>query len=280
VGFIRRYLAQSAELVRIYATGGTGTLFEVINGAAGLPNVQVACYLQEPLNSFLGSFGEEKSLLFRSLSNLVFAPTAGLDIIKWGNNYGLNACLIGLCAVSFRDSHALAEKTGFPPLAAYRAAEIYNIFLGKTIQYYRVELDGQKLNGEYLNITIANGPYYGYKASPAPDARFNDGLLHLYLIKKIPVTMASGVIADFEAGYYEKWPEYISHYSGKHLVVSSPVVMTAGFDGEIFYNDRFQYDIIPRGIDFVCPQGIDLSRSVFEKAGKAAEARNKQDAGG
>jgi diacylglycerol kinase family enzyme len=157
--------------------------------------------------------------------------------------------------------------------------EIYSIFFGKIVQYYRVELDGQKLNGEYLNITVANGPYYGYKASPVPDACFNDGLLHLYLIKKIPLARAVRVTADFEAGQYDKWPEYISHYTGKHLVVSSPAVMAIGIDGEIFYNDRLQYDIIPHGIDFVCPEGVDLSHSIFEKAGRGAETRNKQDAG-
>ncbi|MDR0616136.1 MAG: acylglycerol kinase family protein, partial [Synergistaceae bacterium] len=44
VGYVRRYALASDEFVRVYAVGGTGTLFEVINGAIGLPNVQVACY--------------------------------------------------------------------------------------------------------------------------------------------------------------------------------------------------------------------------------------------
>jgi diacylglycerol kinase family enzyme len=280
VGFIRRYLSRCAELVRVYATGGTGTLFEIINAVAGLPNVQVAYYPHGRVDSFIHAFGEDKEPLFHSLRNLVFAPVAGLDIIKWGNNFGINGCFIGLSALAYQDSSRFLEKTGFPyHEMTFHLTLIKRLLLGKSSQYYRIELDGQKLNGEYLNITIPNIPHIGERVLRVAEASPTDGLLHLYLIKKTPRTMAFQVYADYETGRYEKWPEYISHHSGKRIFISSPAMMTIAFDGEIFYNDRLQYDIIPRGIDFVCPGGMDPARNIFnaQKHAEAPQARENPD---
>ncbi|MDR3338177.1 MAG: hypothetical protein LBT16_13345 [Treponema sp.] len=280
VGFTRRYLSRSAELVRVYATGGTGTLFEIINAVAGLPNAQVAYYPHGRIDSFIRVFGENKEPLFHSLRNLVFAPVIGLDMIKWGNNFGINGCFIGLSALSYQDSSRLLEKTGFPyHEMTFHLAQIKRLLMGKTLQYYRIELDGQKLNGEYLNVTIANVPHIGVRALPAVEASPIDGVLHLYLIKKIPRARALQVFADYEAGRYKKWPEYVSHHLGKRIFISSSAMMTIAFDGEIFYNDRLQYDIIPRGIDFVCPEGTHPARNIFSapKYAEAPQAREDPD---
>jgi diacylglycerol kinase family enzyme len=258
VGFTRRYVLQSRELVRVYASGGIGCLYEVINGVTGLPNVQIAHYPLGNTNSFLRSFGEDKTHLFNSLRNLVFAPVISLDVIKWGRNYVINSCLIGLCAIAYRDSRGLAAKTRLPLKDAFHLLENYHVFLRKTLQYYHIDLDGQNLDGEYLNLMIANAPCYGSNIFPAVDASLTDGYLDLYLIKRIPPTLALKVFADYEAGHYKWWPDYVSHYRGKRLEVSSAAMMTVTFDGELFYNNHIQFNIIKRGIDFVCPEGIDL----------------------
>src|SRR5665647_2515123 len=41
IGFVRE-LAKTGEHMRFYACGGDGTLYEVVNGAFGYPNAEVA----------------------------------------------------------------------------------------------------------------------------------------------------------------------------------------------------------------------------------------------
>jgi diacylglycerol kinase family enzyme len=260
VGFTRRYAASSPELVRVYAAGGMGTFFEILNAVAGLPNVQVASYPHGTANSLLRSFGEDKLPFFRSLRNLVFAPVTGLDIIKWGNNYGISHSLIGLDSRAEQDSTTLIKRTGMGRDRAYIVTGILRFLEGKTANHYRIDVDGQKITGEYLTIMVANAPCVGQRFCPAIDAILTDGQLHIYLIRKMPFFIAPKLFADYANGYWSKWPAYISHYRGKNIAISSPSMMTISFDGELFYNDRIEYEIIPRGIDFVCPEGVDPGR--------------------
>jgi diacylglycerol kinase family enzyme len=260
VGFTRRYISASPELVRVYAAGGMGTFFEVINAAAGLPNVQVAYYPQGAANSFLRSFGEDKLHFFRSLRNLVFAPVTGVDLIRWGNNYGINHSLIGLDSRAEQDSLTLVRRTGIKRDTAHTITGILRFLEGKTINYYRIDVDGRKIAGEYTGLMVANAPCFGQRFCPAIDAVLTDGALHIYLIRKIPFYIAPKLFTDYENGRWAKWPDYISHYRGKRISISSPAMMTISFDGELFYNDRIEYTVVPRGLDFVCPEGIDPGR--------------------
>ncbi|MDR2073102.1 MAG: acylglycerol kinase family protein, partial [Spirochaetaceae bacterium] len=86
-GYTLRYASDTREIVRIYALGGNGTFYEIINGAVGLPNVQIAWYPLGKNNSLLHSFGPEHLPAFQSLMNLSLSPVGTIDTIKVGNNY-------------------------------------------------------------------------------------------------------------------------------------------------------------------------------------------------
>jgi diacylglycerol kinase family enzyme len=258
VGFVRKYALASDEYVRVYAVGGTSTLFEVINGVIGLPNVQVANYPLGLGNSFLHCFGDRQFHLFLSLRNLVFSGTIPIDVIRCGYNYGIAFGLLGIESYACRDGDLFMEKTGLGVDLCYIGAGMYNYLWLNEIQEYSVNLDGSTLDGEYLTIFIANQPCYGIKMNPGPDARPNDGLLDLYLIKKPPKHKIPQTLYDYIHGFYRKWPEYIDHYTGRRLSISSGDIMCACIDGEIFYDTAIDFEIMPYAVDFVCPPGINV----------------------
>ena len=91
VGFAHTYVREAKGMVRIYAIGGDGTLFEVINGVMGLPNVQVAACSNANVNKFIKAFGDAKTnRLFSMFQALVFASTIPVDIIRCGHHFGFN----------------------------------------------------------------------------------------------------------------------------------------------------------------------------------------------
>ena len=90
VGFSQEYTQSAKGMVRIYAVGGDGTLFEVINGVIGLPNVQVAVCSRPDKNEFIKNFGGKYSHLFSSFQSMVFADTVPVNVLRWGHHFGLN----------------------------------------------------------------------------------------------------------------------------------------------------------------------------------------------
>ncbi|MDR2376270.1 MAG: hypothetical protein LBD96_07520 [Treponema sp.] len=260
--FVHRYVSGADMIVRVYAVGGMGTLFEVINGVAGLPNVQVACWPFGIDNTFLWFFGKEKMERFRSLKELVFSGVASFDLIKCGNNYSICAGYIGVEAIASRRGDSIIENMDFLPRWLTRRGGIYLILAlyycvkKENTQSYRVILDGNPLNGSYHSILVANAPYLASGINPAADARPDDGVLDVYLIQQVPYFRLPTLTFDYACGRYTKWSRYISHYRAKNINISSDQIMHICIDGEHFYDAAVDYEIIPHAVDFVCP-GID-----------------------
>jgi diacylglycerol kinase family enzyme len=264
-GFVRRYVNGAAEIVRVYAAGGTGTFFEVINGVAGLPNVQVTMLPFGIHNSFLHYFGKSTVDRFLTLSNLVFSRCISLDLIRCCNKFGAGFCLIGLEALAVQGERTLFNKLKFLPydniwaMIAYYCFGLYYMSQKTSLRHYRIDIDGKSFGGEYLNILIANQPYYGTKMRPAADARPDDGYIDIYVAKPIPLHQRISCIADYMKGQYAKWPQIITHYRGKRVSIISDIVIPICLDGEIFFDTVIQAEVIPHAADFAGPAGIDIA---------------------
>jgi diacylglycerol kinase family enzyme len=78
-------------------------------------------------------------------------------------------------------------------------------------------------------------------------------LLDIYLVKRPPLLHLFAVMTDYIRGNYHKWPQYISHFRGKRVKISSEQVILISVDGEHFYDTTINCEVIPRAVDFVCP---------------------------
>lgn len=260
-GYIRRYAQTANELVRVHTFGGSGTLFEVVNGVIGLPNAQIAAYPMGRSNYFLRYFGEDKLHLFSSLRNQAFSGVTSIDAVRCGSNFGISHGLVGAEAASGRDGVEMIEKTHLPADFCYLWSVSRNTMFGKnTSQFYKITLDGQVLDGDYISVMIANGPCCGKRMIPAVDAHPNDGKLDVYLVKNVPKRKRPSTIFLYASGNYKRIPETVLHYRGAKITVQSDDVFCIGVDGETYYDDAAEFEALPYAIDFVCPSGVDLSK--------------------
>jgi hypothetical protein len=89
--------ANPGDVIRVYAIGGEEILFDCLNAVAHFPNMELAVVPHGESSDFLHVFGHGKVELFRDIPSLVQRGSAiPTDIIKWGVNYALNSCYIGL----------------------------------------------------------------------------------------------------------------------------------------------------------------------------------------
>jgi diacylglycerol kinase family enzyme len=262
-GFTQRYVNGAVEIVRVYAVGGMGTLFEVINGAVGLPNVQVTLFPFGIENSFLLCFGRANIERFSTLRNLVFSQCISLDLLRCGNKFGMGFCLIGMEAMTAGTGKAVIDRLNFLPCGKFWTTAVY-FFFGfyyraqkKNLRYYRIDIDGNSFGGEYLTILIANQPYYGAKMRP--EARPDDGFIDVYVSKPASFHHHIKYTADYVKGQYTKWPQLIEHYRGKRVSITSDMVMSVCLDGEMFFDMVVQAEVVPHAVDFTRPANIGFA---------------------
>lgn len=152
---------------RFYACGGDGTLNEVVCGAAGHGNAQVACYPCGTGNDFIKIFEHRERFL--DLDALIEGEASPFDLIQVNDRFAINLCSAGIdarVADWVKRNHRKVPLTGKP---VYDLSLVVNFF-GRISRYYEVELDGERLDGEYSILVAASGRYYGGGFYAVPEA--------------------------------------------------------------------------------------------------------------
>jgi len=257
--FMRRYIKTTTEPVRIHSIGGTGTLFEVINSVYGIDNVEVAAHPYGMANAFHSYFGEHNIKHLLSLNSQVFHKTIPMDIIRCGNHYGISSGLVGIEA----HSEVMGEKwidIGMPVDISYILAGVIQILGKNSSQYYCIDIDDVRIEGEFSSLLIANVPTYGVNMNPAIDAHPDDGVMDVYLFKKASKIRTLFSMNAYAYGNYRKLPKVVSHYAAKKVSITSDKTMCSSMDGQAFYGTSKEYEINPKAINFVCPDEIDITK--------------------
>jgi len=261
MGHVNRFALQSPAPVRVHIMGGSGLLYEAINGTIGLPNVQIAAYPMGGANFFIHYFGADKEHLFRSISNQVFSGTTPIDAMRYEDSYGIGYALIGFEAVSDRDGSQMLERTELPADFCHMYSALKAITqIADICQHYNVDIDGRDYSGEYVSMLIAGGPCYGSNMTPALEAHPNDGWIDVYLFKKISAIKLLPIMQTYVAGGYAKLKGAILHERCKRITISAKNDIIMSLDGEKFYERSVSYEIIPSAIEFVCPDAINVQK--------------------
>jgi diacylglycerol kinase family enzyme len=258
--------AKPGDVVRIYAVGGEEILYDCVNAAAHFPNMQVAAVPHGESNDFLNIFGEGKAESFRDIPSLVTAPALDTDLIRWGVNYALNSCYIGLnsaMAAKVRELKSSMGKGSF-----FFFSKISNFFnyiftafdKNITSQNYIISVDDVDYSGRYSLIHVANGPYYAGKKTGLYDATPNDGLVDIALIK------ASGAIKTmFSMSRYSKGkrPKNGIFLQGKKINIQSDKKMWIQLDNEYIQNTDINLAVVRHAVQMVAAEDFSYPVAVI-----------------
>ncbi|MDR0554094.1 MAG: hypothetical protein LBG76_04775 [Treponema sp.] len=272
---IRKYLLTipGTEIVRIYAVGGDGILFDCLNGIVGLPNAELASVPYGNANDFIRAFGEGKKSVFRDLRLQIRAPSVPVDIIHCGNRYALNFCTVGMESGSQMAAIALYGKLAgkirrFPRLNRLVYSLLYYLsgvqaMMNRRVlnQRYDITVDGEDMSGVYATINIANGPCYGGDKSPVATAMPNDGVLDAMFFRCGDALKSMKLMAAYVKGGGLRLPK--EHFTWKRLrkiEIRSDEPLLVDLDGEMFFDTALTVEIIPAGIRFSAPGGIEFYR--------------------
>ena len=252
---IAREAAETGKEYRIYACGGDGTLNEVVNGAAGHPNVAVTVFSGGSGNDFARMFSEPEA--FRDLERLLDGSEMEFDLIKCNEDYSLNICSVGLDA---RIAHDVASYKRLPLLngfRAYAASTVVNVIRGLS-EHYVIEVNGERLDAEQTMVCACNGRFYGGGFNPVPSADPTDGKLDVLLVTKVSRLQVARIVGAYKAGKYADYPDLIRHFTTDRVKIYCDKPTGINLDGEQRMGQIIDMRIADEKLRFFYPKGVTI----------------------
>jgi YegS/Rv2252/BmrU family lipid kinase len=258
---------EASETVRIYALGGDGILFDCINGIVGFPNAELVSVPYGKSNDYIRAFGEGKQELFRHIDALIDETnTIPTDLIYYGNNYAINVSTVGMestavIRMAFLKKKYLKYLNKFPFLYSplMLLSGFITLFDQKLIfQHYDITIDGEDYSGDYVTITVANGPCYGGNMCPVPTAVPDDGYLDAQLYKSQSTFTLLRNMQYYLYGKRRK--DHVLLKRAKKISIRSGNPLLIQLDGEMLIDTNITLEVAPGAIRMVTPKGLHYER--------------------
>ncbi|MEE1137470.1 MAG: diacylglycerol kinase family protein [Acutalibacteraceae bacterium] len=246
-----RNKAASGEEIRFYACGGDGTLYDVVNGAFGYKNAQVAVIPLGSGNDFIRLFGTKEEFL--NLDDQINGVPVEFDVIKCDDEIAINQCSMGMDA----EVCAMQGKIKKLPLVtgegAYYIGCLYAI-IRKFKNRFTYSIDGgEKKTKDCLFCFCGNSRWYGGGFMAAPLALPEDGLLDFVIVEsRVSRPKLVTLLNKYKRGEHLDW-DITEFTRGKKLVIHSDKPAAVNVDGEIKYVTDTSFEIIEKGITYVVP---------------------------
>ena len=247
------------DVIRVYAIGGNEILFDCLNGVALFPDIELAMIPHTGTNDFLRIFGKEKFESFRDIMGTINYGTLATDAIRWGVNYALNSCYIGMDSAFLKRLKNMRENLGSKSFfilskILYFINFIYSAFDKKVYaKGYRIFIDDADYSGQYSLIHIANGPYFSGKVSGAKDATPNDGLLDVTLIRSSHFLGTISALRKYSSG---KKPKNSVSFLAKKIMIESDSEMWIQLDNEYILDTNITLNVVPQAVNIAAAKDL------------------------
>jgi len=246
--------ANPGDIIRIYAIGGDEILFDCLNGAALFPNTQLAIIPYGRINDFLRIFGERNIEGFKDIPSIINGEILPTDAIRWGINYALNSCYIGINPAASKKTTSSQSTIARKGISAFKKLSTFFSFIKMAFdkqiaaRKYEIIIDGVDYSGTYSLIHAANGPYFAGKITGLNEAIPDDGYLDVALIKSSHPLTTMFSIKKYSKG---KQPKNSVFVQGKTITVKSDSQMWIQLDNEFISDTNITMSLIPQAINMV-----------------------------
>ena len=255
------------ETFRFFGCGGDGTLNGIINGCAGRKNAVAGVLPTGTGNDFARYFGDLSA--FESIERQLKGKQKVIDVIRCKyieNGRIKQRCCVNMINIGF-DSNVVVKtaeitrKGRFKGSLAYLLGVIYMLIKKKGADL-KIQLDnGYKYDGPLLLTAICNGRYCGGGVKNSPFSKIDDGKIDVSVVRDISRFRFIRLFPSYRKGKHlpKLANKGILDYNSvkKVLIASNGEEMTVSNDGEIFYTNQLQLDVVPRAVYFSVPEGLE-----------------------
>lgn len=245
------------EKFRFYACGGDGTLSEVLNGAVGHDNAEIAVIPAGTGNDFVKTFRHPE--YFTTIQKQILGTAEKIDLLKYNDRYSLNIINVGFDCDVVVEVAKIKRKSFVPSKLAYIMG-IAAVFVKPLGKRFKVTIDDNEcIEKEFMLCAMANALYYGGGFKAAPLAQLDDGYMDLCLVDRVSRADFIRIIPKYKSGQHvdengkSKYP-FVHYQKCKKVVIESETTIGVCGDGEVSPANKVVVEIIPNAIAFSIPK--------------------------
>ncbi len=250
-------LAQEAcreGVERLVAGGGDGSVHEVLNGilTSGVSSQPVLGIMPLGVANDFSAACKIPGDPFQALHLAVNGSPRQVDLGRVNERYFINAATVGLSA-----------GLGTAPASINRIlGDAVNSLFGMVLaaNFQRQEgsllLPGRKRAIKGLVAAVSNGSQVGGGHVIAPNARLDDGLLDVLVVRDFPMSELGTVIDELQG--LKQRGRYISYHQVPWLEVDISARVPVNLDGEPMALGSARFEVAPDAIALVLPEGCPL----------------------
>lgn len=264
-----------AEPARLYACGGDGTMNEVLQGAAGRPQLSVGCIPCGSGNDYVRNFGTQSDFL--DLDAQLAALSCPVDLILTPQGYGIDIYAAGIDA---QVANGIPKWRRVPLCGGVTAytLSILEAVCSSFRHRLRVTADHFQSEETYMMLAICNAQMYGGGYRAAPYACMDDGLLDVVLLKPVPRWRLPGLLQAYRKGLHltetgEVTPPfrpYMTFFRTSQIDIQvldeRPLITT--LDGECSSQMKLHAEVARRSIRILLPPKLAQNRPVLQATGE------------
>ena len=237
----------------VVAAGGDGTGFAVLNGLLAHPQDLRSPLGLMPLgtgNAFSRDIGLEPGNWRQALDVVCAGRTRRVDVgeVHWSGGTYRFINILGLGLVV--DAARAADRFKWLGSGAYTLGTAQVAMRAKSLDL-RLVIDGEEVNEDSLLLEVANSRYTGTSYKIAPDARIDDGLLDVILVRKLTRRRLFRLFPSIYSGRHVEYPE-VQVWQARDIEIRSPAGASLLVDGEIRGETPATIRCIPGAVRLFC----------------------------
>jgi YegS/Rv2252/BmrU family lipid kinase len=232
----------------VVSVGGDGSLNDVVTGLQGSDAI-LGIIPKGSGNGLARSIGIPLKLE-KALEVINSFNVQALDVGMANDHYFISNTGVGFDALitkAFEGNDARGFKTYLSLILKH--------FRRFKAQDWVLNIDGREVREKAFMITIANAPQLGYNFFIAPQAKLNDGMLDIVVIREHPSLLTPLIGLQAFMGAIQE-SRYVQHYSGKEIRISNPQNSIMQVDGDAVSchaGEPIGISIMPKAIKVLVP---------------------------
>jgi diacylglycerol kinase (ATP) len=179
--------AAAAGVDIIAAVGGDGTLNQVVKGMIG-SNATLALVPAGSGNGLARHLGVPIDV-DQSIKLIVEGKTQLIDTVNLNDNLFVSIAGVGFDALVAKRFSQVTRRGFFSYFKI-----VTNEYSYYRPRKYRMEIDGKQVLRQALFVSFANTNQFGYNTIISPEAKIDDGLVDVCIVKKVPLLYAPHVV--------------------------------------------------------------------------------------
>ncbi|RQO32163.1 diacylglycerol kinase [Taibaiella sp. KBW10] len=238
--------AAAANTDIVVSVGGDGSLNDVVTGLQGTKTI--LGILPKGSGNGLARAAGIPLKLEKALQVINKMNVHALDLGVANGHYFISNAGVGFDAVitkAFTGNKTRGFKTYLKLIHQY-------IWRFKTREWL-IEIDGQQIREQAFMITVANATQLGYNFFVAPEAKLNDGILDVVIIKEHPRILSGMIGLQAFMGALQQ-SRYVTQYSGKQIKLTNPGNRMMQVDGDaLACEETIEINVLHKAINVLVP---------------------------